>query len=145
MKTSLAVLGLVGVSPFTLAQAKLPEVGDVKLDADMTLILSALIGWLVKEVASPLTALLKSRYGFQGNVTRTVYLVLSTVAVALYGLGVGAFGQGADGFKAAVAALLVALVKGFGDYLREQQLTEGALRNLFEVPTKTAQNDLSKF
>ncbi|AWN22486.1 hypothetical protein DKM44_03900 [Deinococcus irradiatisoli] len=115
---SLLVLLLVAVAN---AQTTIPQVGQVVVPDYICTLASLAIGWLVKEISSPLTAPLKKRFGFQGSATQYVYLLLSALFVTGFGLVSGAFGGGSAGWWAAAGALLTALVKGFGDYAKLQQ------------------------
>jgi hypothetical protein len=113
----MAVVTLILMCGVALAQS-LPSVPGVVVPDQVWYVAAVLIGLIVKAVASPLTALLKRRFGYQGNVTRLVYLVLSLLFVIGFGLATGAFGQGPSGWASAGMALLVALIKGYGDYTK---------------------------
>ncbi len=109
-------LFLAALFGMAFAQATLPNVGNVVVPDYIWTLASVAIGWLVKEISSPLTALLKHRFGFIGSTTQYVYVFLSVLFVVGFGLVSGAFGGGAAGWWAALGALVTAVVKGFGDY-----------------------------
>jgi len=88
---------------------------------------AAALGWLAKEINSPITALLKQKYGFQGNVTQWVYFILSLIFTAVIGAASGAFGHGQAGWGAAAVLLGTTILKGFGDYLKLKQAAAAAL------------------
>ncbi|GGR17002.1 hypothetical protein [Deinococcus ruber] len=98
-----------------------PSLSGVVVPDYIWTIASLAIGWLVKEISSPLTALLKRRFGFQGSATQYVYILLSALFVVGFGLVSGAFGGGSAGWWAALGALVTAVIKGFGDYAKLQQ------------------------
>jgi hypothetical protein len=120
VKFALPILALFTIG-LALAQTTIPAVGKVVVPDYIWTIASVIIGWLVKEISSPLTALLKKRFGFTGSVTQYVYIFLSILFVVGFGLISGAFGGGAAGWWAALGALVTALVKGFGDYTKQVQ------------------------
>jgi hypothetical protein len=99
-----------------LAQTDVVTIPGVTVPDSIWYVAAMVIGLIVKAVASPLTQLLKTRLGFKGNVTRLLYAGLSLVFVAGFGALTGAFGAGGHGWLSAGTALLVALVKGYGDY-----------------------------
>ncbi|GGJ65450.1 hypothetical protein [Deinococcus aquiradiocola] len=101
---------------FALAQDTAPVIAGVTVPDQVWYLAATLIGLIVKAVASPLTQLLKVRWGWTGDVARLLYAVLSLLFVAVFGALTGAFGAGLHGWLSAGAALLVALVKGYGDY-----------------------------
>lgn len=111
----LAALAFLALG-LALAQGAPPIVGPVSIPTEYWVLASVVIGWIVKEISSPLTSLLKKWFGFEGNVTRLVYFALALTGTVGYGLATGAFGQGKAGWLSAGAALITALVKGFGDY-----------------------------
>jgi len=110
---------LVLACSFAFAQSAAPVVGAAQVPDYIWTLASVVIGWLVKEVASPLTTLLKKRLGFQGDTTRYVYIVLSTAFVLGFGLFSHAFGSGSAGWWAALGAYATAIIKGFGDYQKQ--------------------------
>ena len=116
----LPILALFTIG-LAFAQTTIPNVGQVVVPDYIWTLASVAIGWLVKEISSPLTALLKKRFGFTGSVTQYVYIVLSAMFVVGFGLVSGAFGGGAAGWWAALGALVTAMVKGFGDYTKQVQ------------------------
>ncbi|AWN23992.1 hypothetical protein DKM44_12760 [Deinococcus irradiatisoli] len=121
---------------FAFAQDVIPQVGNVVVPDYIWTIASLVIGWLVKEISSPLTALLKAHFGFQGSATRYVYLLLSALFVVGFGLVSGAFGGGSAGWWAAAGALVTALLKGFGDYAKLQQAAASAVPEV--IPAELA-------
>ncbi|ULH15981.1 hypothetical protein MF271_04940 [Deinococcus sp. KNUC1210] len=124
MKRLLSVVGLLLAFcflPVVLAQTTIPPVSGVIVPDYIWTIASLAIGWLVKEISSPLTALLKRRFEFQSSVTQYIYILLSALFVVGFGLVSGAFGGGSAGWWAALGALLTAVIKGFGDYAKLQQ------------------------
>ncbi|AFZ67053.1 hypothetical protein [Deinococcus peraridilitoris] len=113
--------------PFVLAQDGMVVVGKYSIPPELWALISAAVGWLVKEIASPITALVK-RYGAtHGTVTRVVYILLVTLITAIFGLATGAFGQGVEGWTAAGIAFVTAVLKGLGDYVKLQQSTKSGV------------------
>jgi len=112
---------------FAFAQDAAPVVGHTSIPDAYWALISVGIGWLVKEISSPLTSLLKKWFGFEGNTTRLVYIVLTLICTVAYGLVTGAYGQGQAGWISAGGALITALIKGFGDYTKLQQAAASAV------------------
>jgi len=111
---------------FSFAQDGAPVVGHAVIPLELWAAISVGIGWLVKEISSPLTSLLKKWFGFEGNVTRLVYIGLTLICTAACGLATGAYAQGQAGWTSAAGALATALLKGFGDYTKLQQAAASA-------------------
>lgn len=111
-----SALALCFLSVSLAQDGSLPTLPGVSVPDSVWYVAATVIGILVKALASPLTQLLKVRWGWQGNVTRALYAVLSLLFVAGFGLLTGAFGQGWHGWLSAGLALGTALVKGYGDY-----------------------------
>ena len=99
-----------------LAQDAAPVIAGVTIPDSVWYLAATVIGIIVKAVASPLTQLLKIKFGYTGNAARLLYAMLSLLFVTGYGLVIGAFGQGGRGWLSAGVALLTALIKGYGDY-----------------------------
>ena len=107
---------LVGLFGMALAQDAAPVIAGVTIPDSVWYLAATVIGIIVKAVASPLTQLLKIKFGYIGNAARLLYAMLSLLFVTGYGLVIGAFGQGGHGWLSAGVALLTALIKGYGDY-----------------------------
>ncbi len=104
---------------FALAQDASHAAGLAQVPDYIWALVAPAVGWLTKEIASPLTSLLKKRLGFQGDATRYVYIVLSTAFLVGYGLFVHAYGAGSASWWTAAGAYLTAIIKGFGDYQKQ--------------------------
>jgi len=114
--TSFAVAVVLAMLGYAFAQDLAPAVSLAQVPDYIWAVASPAIGWLVKEVASPLTSLLKKRIGFQGDITRYVYIVLTTTFAVGYGLLVHAYGAGSASWWTALGAYVTAIIKGFGGY-----------------------------
>ena len=121
------------------AQADVINIPGVVVPDSAYYIAAAVIGIIVKAVASPLTQLLKVRLSFTGNVTRLLYAFLSLVFVSVFGGVTGAFGKGWHGWLSAGLALLTALIKGYGDWEKQiDTATVGAAKVLASSPLVAA-------
>ncbi|AWN22227.1 hypothetical protein DKM44_02400 [Deinococcus irradiatisoli] len=125
-------------SGYAFAQDATFVLGPYRVPDWAVALLAAFVGWLAKEINSPLTALLKQKFGFEGNVTRWVYFVLSLIFTAILGAVSGAFGQGQAGWAAAGVLLVTTLIKGFGDYLKLKQAAAAATSTPVPVETPSA-------
>ena len=121
------------------AQTDVISVPGVVVPDSAYYIAAAVIGIIVKAVASPLTQLLKTRLKFTGNVTRLLYAFLSLVFVSGFGGVTGAFGKGWHGWLSAGLALATALIKGYGDWEKQiDTATVGAAKVLASGPLVAA-------